>query len=191
MSDGPFLSRWSRLKREARAGGRPSPEAPAPAAPLPAAGAQPVAPRDGAPAEPPAALPPVESLTPESDFTGFMKPDVDAGTRRQALKTLFADPKFNVMDGLDVYIDDYSRPDPLPAGWLEKMNQVARLGDFRPVEEQAPGASAGTPPESAPDAAAGGETLPAPAPEAMPPESCRFDTNDEVDTAVPLKESGA
>ena len=42
-------------------------------------------------------------------------------------KTLFQDPHYNVMDGLDTYIDDYSKPDPLPEGWLEKMNQVARL----------------------------------------------------------------
>jgi hypothetical protein len=43
------------------------------------------------------------------------------------------------MDGLDVYIDDYSKPDPLPEGWLEKMNQVARLGEYKaPVEEAAP-----------------------------------------------------
>jgi hypothetical protein len=39
------------------------------------------------------------------------------------------------MDGLDVYIDDFSKPDPLPEGWLEKLNQVTRLGDYRPPEE--------------------------------------------------------
>jgi len=81
------------------------------------------------------ALPPVESLTPESDFTPFMAREVDAGVKRQALKTLFSDPRFNVMDGLDVYIDDYSKPDPLPEGWLEKLNQVARLGDYQPPAE--------------------------------------------------------
>ena len=80
------------------------------------------------------ALPSIESLTPESDFSPFMRPQVDASLRRQALKTLFQDPRFNVMDGLDVYIDDYSKPDPLPEGWLEKMNQVARLGEYREPE---------------------------------------------------------
>jgi hypothetical protein len=34
------------------------------------------------------------------------------------------------MDGLDVYIDDYSKPDPLPEEWLGKLNQLARLGDY-------------------------------------------------------------
>jgi hypothetical protein len=34
--------------------------------------------------------------------------------KNAAFKKLFADPHFNVMDGLDIYIDDYSKPDPLP-----------------------------------------------------------------------------
>jgi hypothetical protein len=38
---------------------------------------------------------------------------VDPAIKRQALKKLFSDPRFNVMDGLDVYIDDYSTPSPL------------------------------------------------------------------------------
>ena len=80
----------------------------------------------------------IESLTPESDFIPFMAKGVDDVVKRRALKTLFQDPRFNVMDGLDVYIDDYSKPDPLPEGWLEKMNQVARLGEYKaPVEEPA------------------------------------------------------
>jgi Protein of unknown function (DUF3306) len=76
----------------------------------------------------PVALPPLESLTPESDFTAFMQPQVDEGVKRLALKKLFSDPRFNVMDGLDVYIDDYSKESPLPEGWLEKMEQVRHLG---------------------------------------------------------------
>ena len=89
----------------------------------------------GVPAEPgtPLPLPPIESLTPESDFAPFMQADVDSNLRRAALKTLFGDPRFNVMDGLDVYIDDYSKPDPLPEEWLGKLNMMKRLGSF--VEE--------------------------------------------------------
>jgi hypothetical protein len=84
-----------------------------------------------------------------------MQPDVDPALRRGALKKLFGDPRFNVMDGLDVYIDDYSKPDPLPEGWLEKMTQVARLGIFRPVQEEetrqpaSPGAAAADPTNAA------------------------------------------
>jgi hypothetical protein len=78
-------------------------------------GDAPAQPQSPVPAEraPVPALPPVESLTPQSDFTPFMQPDVDPALRRAALHKLFADPHFNVMDGLDVYIDDYSKPDPI------------------------------------------------------------------------------
>src|SRR5262249_18324773 len=86
--------------------------------------------------ESPPPLPPVESLTPESDFTPFMSAEVDAGLRRMALKTLFSDPRFNVMDRLDVYIDDYSQPDPVPEGWLEEVRQVASLRP-QPLSEAA------------------------------------------------------
>lgn len=124
MSD-DFLRRWSRRKLAAKSATARAPEAPPPVAPPPLA-----APADElAPTPPAESLPPVESLTPESDFTPFMKSEVDPATRRQALKALFQDPRFNVMDGLDVYIDDYSKPDPLPADWLGKMNQLTHLGD--------------------------------------------------------------
>ena len=60
-----------------------------------------------------AVLPPIESLTSGSDFAAFMRPGVDESLKRGALKQLFTDPHFNVMDGLDIYIDDYTRPDPI------------------------------------------------------------------------------
>src|SRR5690606_24143638 len=47
--------------------------------------------------------PPIDSLTPQSDFSPFMQAGVDAATRNAALAQLFRDPHFNVMDGLDVY----------------------------------------------------------------------------------------
>jgi hypothetical protein len=34
------------------------------------------------------------------------------------------------MDGLDTYIDDYGKPDPLPAGMLRQMVQSQLLGLF-------------------------------------------------------------
>ena len=129
--EGGFLSRWSRRKHEAAKAPEAPPEAkpgPAPAAPGQATSAAAVAPAQAAPDEPPE-LPPVESLTPESDFSPFMGDRVDPQTRRDALKTLFKDPRFNVMDGLDVYIDDYSKPDPIPPEWLGQLAQMAGLGD--------------------------------------------------------------
>jgi hypothetical protein len=138
--DGPFLSRWSRRKLQARRGDAPAePPARIPQEPAAPAAAAPLAPP---PAESqPEELPPVDSLTPASDFAPFMKPEVDRGLRNQALKALFKDPQFNVMDGLDVYIDDYSKPDPLPEGWLEKMTQMSRLGAYEPPPEPAEAAA--------------------------------------------------
>ncbi|MBC8022760.1 MAG: DUF3306 domain-containing protein [Burkholderiales bacterium] len=136
MSNDNFLSRWSKRKTAVRRGEE---VAPVPATAELGIAAQAVTPsKDGAqsPAEPP--LPPVESLTPESDFTPFMKPDVDPGLRQQAMRTLMRDPRFNVMDGLDVYIDDYSKPDPLPPEWLGQLNMMKRLGSFvEPTDEEA------------------------------------------------------
>ena len=73
------------------------------------------------------ALPPVESLTFESDFRPFGNPGVDSKIRNQAMKVLFKDPHFNVMDGLDTYIDDYSKPDPIPEAMLRSLNQAKSL----------------------------------------------------------------
>lgn len=157
MSDENFLSRWSRKKAASKAGpAGPSADVPAKPAPVvgkPGAGTQAsAAPTAAVPApggtQSPEPLPPTESLTIDSDFSPFMQSGVDPLLRRQALKTLLHDPRFNVMDGLDTYIADYSQSDPLPDGWLEKMNQVKHLGIFKdPDEEAAPGAA--PPPEAA------------------------------------------
>ena len=74
----------------------------------------------------------------DPDFSAFMKPDVDPAVQQAALKKMFTDPHFNIMDGLDIYIDDYSKPDPLPPGMLERMVQSDMLKLFsKPAEETA------------------------------------------------------
>ncbi|MFN3630406.1 MAG: DUF3306 domain-containing protein [Casimicrobiaceae bacterium] len=129
-----FLSRWSRLKRESAQS--VVPKQPTPPAreetPHPATEALAAAPQtlEESPADAPAQqviqafpeLPPIESLTIESDFTPFMQRKVPEFLRRQALKTLFRDPHFNQMDGLDIYIDDYTRFEPIPEEMLDKLS---------------------------------------------------------------------
>ena len=117
-----FLRRWSRLKRQAAI----SPEPPAPAA----------------------ELPPLETLSMDSDFGAFMRGKVEEKVRRAALKKLFSDPHFNVMDGLDTYIDDYGKPDPIPPSMLRRMTQSAMLGLFDAEPETAAPADRGN--ETAP-----------------------------------------
>jgi len=112
--------------------------------------------------------------------------EVDPELRRKALKTLFQDPRFNVMDGLDVYIDDYSKPDPLPEGWLEKMNQVARLGIFRPAEPEGAAQAAAS---AGPDGLAGPENTVIEQPVAQAAATPPSDTFDSVETSAEVPKS--
>jgi Protein of unknown function (DUF3306) len=154
-----FLSRWSRRKalvREGREAVEPVPPAVAvPTAPaVPAMPTMPAAtlaaveelpPADEAAppaAEPPPTLEDAAALTPASDFTRFVARDVDPAVKNAALKTLFTDPHFNVMDGLDIYIDDYGKPDPLPEGMLRQMVQSQFLGLFADEDKPAEAANA-------------------------------------------------
>jgi hypothetical protein len=122
-----FLARWSRRKRAAeREVGLPEQRAAeAPATPgatvdgAPAARTEPASqpsrqPDPSAKTEEP--LPSIESLDGlRSDYQAFFNQPVDESLRRAALKKLFADPHFNQMDMLDVYVDDYTQFEPLPA----------------------------------------------------------------------------
>lgn len=153
-----FLSRWSRRKADARQATPPAervlpagaavapvtltatpgpaadsvaqtaaslPSSPARHAPSNAATDEPAVAR-----QPPPTLEDVALLTRDADYTRFVAPSVDPNVRNAALKKLFTDPHFNVMDGLDTYIDDYGKPDPLPPGMLRLMAQAQSLGLF-------------------------------------------------------------
>jgi hypothetical protein len=103
-----FLSRWSRLKRENE---NKLPEKTENASKETAA---PV-------------LPPVDKLTPESDFTGFMHPKVEDALRRVALKKLFSDPHFNVPDPYEPFSGDWTGGEPISEEMLATLNQARTL----------------------------------------------------------------
>lgn len=84
----------------------------------------------------------VDKLNKDSDFSLFVQKDVSDDVHHAAMKKLFSDPHYNVMDGLDIYIDDYSKEDPLPSGMLEKMVQSSMLGLFNKVVETEQGSQA-------------------------------------------------
>ena len=111
-----FLSRWSRLKRQAVV--EPA-DVPVPASPAPSSTG--------------AMLPaidsdkPVGQIGPDTDLTALLREELSDAVRKQALKAIFADPHFNVMDGLDTYIDDYSISDPIPPEMLATLNQARFL----------------------------------------------------------------
>lgn len=102
-----FFARWSRLKRaEANVTPAPAPPAAAPAA---------------------ATLPTPDTLDVSSDFSAFLQPRVEESLKRAALKKLFHSEHFNRMDGLDVYIDDYGRFEPIPEEMLRRLEQARGL----------------------------------------------------------------
>ena len=174
------LKRWSQRKlaaaREAPAPVPPTVGAAPP--PAPVATTTPAAPETAAPA----ALPPIESLTFDADFTAFMKPDVDPALKRAALKMLVRDPRFNVMDGLDVYIDDYSKFEPLDAETARslvsaryifdppktRVNDRGEVEDVPPDEEAEAKAGEEAQAEAPPALASEADATTIPAPEVAP-----------------------
>ena len=121
----PFLSRWSRLKREG--GDVENSPAPASVSNPPAFHSNAPKPPDPQAADAPLPeLPPIDQLTPESDFRPFMDPRVPEALRRLALKKLYADPHFNVQDMLDDYAGDYSILEALPPGMVSKLDHARR-----------------------------------------------------------------
>lgn len=122
-----FLDRWSRLKRE-RLREEPADQPADKRAVAPQAKPAPAAP-----------LQPVEELKPDSDFRPFMDPQVDPGTRRSALKKLFADARYNVPDPFEAYSEDYTKSVPIPEKMLRAINRVrdvALRGEEKVVEEE-------------------------------------------------------
>ena len=144
-----FLSRWARRKEQVRTGlaVAPEPVAGAPVVVAPIASvvteAEVQVVEEAPAAEPLPTMSDVALLTRESDYSRFVSPGIDEGVKRAAMKKLFADPHFNVMDGLDTYIDDYGKPDPIPLSMLKQMNQSKVLRLFE-VEDDDQNKSAET-----------------------------------------------
>jgi hypothetical protein len=128
-----FLHRWSRRKHEEKQ--------------LPAAKEE---------EKPLPTLPPVDKLTPESDFTGFMHPKVDDALRRVALKKLFSgDPHFNLPDPYEAYSGDWTVGEPIPPEMMATLNQAQQwlFSDKKKEEEGAPEAASAEAAQEAPQEA--------------------------------------
>jgi hypothetical protein len=196
MSDTPmpeegFLRRWARLKAQ--------PE-PAPAdAPQPQAAAvqpalqpvqQPLAAPAGAAERPAPTLEDVARLTPESDYAAFVAGGVDPAVRRLALKKLFADPNFAVMDGLDIYISDYTKASPLTDAMLASLKHAPNVLDRLFGKNDEPDEAAGhdTPTANPPpdDTLAVHDEVPAPSPATMDAGMHQAAEADAVPAPVPV-----
>jgi hypothetical protein len=126
MAAEDFFTRWGRRRDEVGS------ETAAPAVPasedgVPAAVAQPVA----GPAldQPAPTMEEVGALTHDSDFSRFVARDVDENIKRSAMKKLFSNPHFNVMDGLDTYIENYNSFEPISPAMLQSLNHAKNLLD--------------------------------------------------------------
>jgi hypothetical protein len=149
-----FLARWSRRKRAAEQASKPAgtaaPELPA--GPPAQAASESVAPASAAASAPASGsttttevpLPPIESLDGlRSDYQAFFQQPVAEELRHAALRKLFADPHFNKMDMLDVYVDDYTQFEPLPAALRVRLPSArAFLSDAERAELEAAEAKA-------------------------------------------------
>jgi len=152
MAEPGFFERWGQRKAAARQGlPMPEPEQPRPLHPepletgspaaavtaaAPATGQTSTGTHEGSAPAPALTVEDANALTQSSDFKPFMAHQVTPGVRNAAMKKLFADPHFNVMDGLDIYIDDYSKPDPIPHAMLRQMVSAQFLNLFS--DEKAP-----------------------------------------------------
>lgn len=99
----PFFRRFHRLKVEARQQQEAASESQAITG-VPAAKAEADVPAPLTDAD----MPPLESLSFDSDFTGFLSEEVSDSLRRMALRKLFHSAEFNIVDGLDEYAEDYT-----------------------------------------------------------------------------------
>jgi hypothetical protein len=175
-----FLSRWSRRKRDTV---QSTPESTQPNRPT-------------TPEAPPPELPPIDSLTHDSDFSGFMHKHVDDKLRRAALRKLFSDPSFNIADGLDEYAEDYTLLETLADGAAAGLEHAKSTllgphgdaGDAKPVADPvAGGTDAGDAHAAAVDAEA--EDAAAQSPEDATAQAAIAAAEPAPDTVAPLADA--
>jgi hypothetical protein len=126
MAAEDFFTRWGRRRDEARS------QVAAPAVPASEEqGRAVVAPPAAAQAldQPAPTMEDVGALTHDSDYSRFVARDVDENIKRSAMKKLFSNPHFNVMDGLDTYIEDYNSFEPISLAMLQSLNHAKSLLD--------------------------------------------------------------
>ncbi len=97
VDDEDLLSRWSRRKHSQQTMLMEE---------LPDEDLQALAEQDEAPCD--EDMPAIETLTEESDYSGFLSPNVSEELRSLALRKLFHSAAFNVCDELDDYAEDFT-----------------------------------------------------------------------------------
>lgn len=107
----------------------------------------------------------VARLSSDADYSAFVAHGMDSQVRRAAMKKLFSDPHFNVVDGLDIYMGDYTQSASIPAAMLAALRHTQSMLEPTPPEEisDAVASSAATEAPMQPEAAPSDESESAPA----------------------------
>lgn len=178
MAADDFFSRWSKSKPATAAQAEQATVAPSNEKPSRTADIEEPAPSP--------TLDDVAKLTHESDFSRFVGRDVDETVKRSALKKLFSNPHFNVMDGLDIYIDDYNKFTPLAPAMLASLEHAKSLLNppemkkrDRPAANGRPDAQESASQEASGDVAGNESAL---------PDDDRQSGSNDVETAAPAAE---
>ena len=128
--DESFIRRWARLKEESRATPGAKDDVLAPLAPDDGSATD--RKRDDKPPveEKPfdvSQLPPIDSLTKDSDFSLFMRPEVPDDMRNKALRRLWAlDAALAQPDWLEMYMVDFNAVPTFPEGLKNTLYQVGK-----------------------------------------------------------------
>ena len=130
-ADVSFVSRWSRLKHETR---QNSENAAVDKTPMQTAVSDE---EQQAPVKilTDDDMPDIESMTPDSDYTGFLSPGVSEQLRKLALRKLFRSEVFNIRDGLDEYDGDYTHFEKLGDIVTSDMKHQLELEAKRKAEQ--------------------------------------------------------
>lgn len=130
LESGSRLSRWSQRKQASRTAHNEAGK------PVVATGL------DAEPEEPESRpltdeeMPPLESLTEESDYRGFLSPKVSDELRKLALRKLFHGSKFNICDGLDDYDEDFTSFAKLGDVVTAEMRHRAEMEALKKMQQQ-------------------------------------------------------
>lgn len=125
MAAEEFFARWAKKNADATKVPEAVPEERAGAVAADAAPATDVLPE----AQPLPTMDDVARLTHDSDYSSFMAQGVDESVKRSAMKKLFTDPHFNIMDGLDVYIEDFNKFEPMTPAFIAGLSHAKGLMD--------------------------------------------------------------
>lgn len=132
-----FLARWARKKAEAQSG---SGEVVDPLLDPSDKPAQEVTQLENPPRIVEDALIPTEAdldaVEKTGDVSAFLVDQVPQALKNQAFKALFKNPKFNHVDMMDVYMDDYNNFVPLTTELRDKMSQIKQLLSRPDLQEQ-------------------------------------------------------